>query len=146
MASRHIVLPLFVGLLVILAELEAREHHDRRNKQKSSSIQRNDICLRLELPQGQNKQSTPSWNVRNINIRSLSPWNYSMSYDKNRTPQMLWNATCLRQHCLGHTYNSVPIVHYTQVLYRSGKHFYLSMEPLVVGCTCVEPQRRSAAM
>uniref|UniRef100_A0A8C4Q5U6 Uncharacterized protein n=1 Tax=Eptatretus burgeri TaxID=7764 RepID=A0A8C4Q5U6_EPTBU len=140
---------LIVGLLLILAELEAREYHHRGRKQKRSITEKNKLCVHLELPQ---RETNPkySWNVEDINLRSLSPWNYSKSYKKNRTPQMLWNATCSREHCLGHRFNSVPIVHYTQVLYRHGKHLYLSTEPLVVGCTCVEPrrilQKRSVSM
>ncbi|NXC45420.1 IL17 protein, partial [Penelope pileata] len=84
-----------------------------------------------------------------INKRSLSPWNYRISEDHNRFPQLIADAECLHSRCvnsagqLDHSLNSVPIKREILVLRRELKgcnHSYrLQKKIITVGCTCVTP-------
>nr|XP_007970460.2 interleukin-17F [Chlorocebus sabaeus] len=86
---------------------------------------------------------------RNIESRSTSPWNYTVTWDPNRYPSEVVQAQCKHLGCINAqgkediSMNSVPIQQETLVLRR--KHqgcsvsFQLEKVLVTVGCTCVTP-------
>ncbi|XP_067401079.1 interleukin-17F-like [Emydura macquarii macquarii] len=84
--------------------------------------------------------------VRN---RSLSPWDYSITKDPNRFPEVIAEAKCRHYSCVNslgqedYSMNSVPIQQEILVLQREKRgcqHAYRLEKKLVtVGCTCAVP-------
>ncbi|XP_019393756.1 PREDICTED: interleukin-17F-like [Crocodylus porosus] len=87
--------------------------------------------------------------AQDVNLRSLSPWNYSITKDPNRFPQVIIEAKCRHYSCVDstgredHSVNSVPIQQEILVLrrkLRDCQHVYrLEKQLITVGCTCVTP-------
>uniref|UniRef100_A0A8C9Z665 Uncharacterized protein n=1 Tax=Sander lucioperca TaxID=283035 RepID=A0A8C9Z665_SANLU len=83
----------------------------------------------------------------NIHRRSLSPWTWMSSTEKNRIPSTLWEANCSSSFCSatgtgqtdGHNFNSVPVYQNILVLHRrdEGRCYTATYRSLAVGCTCV---------
>ncbi|XP_063737031.1 interleukin 17a/f2 [Eleginops maclovinus] len=82
----------------------------------------------------------------NIHRRSLSPWSWRSTTDRNRIPSTLWEAECSSSSCSSpnkqkdrHSLNSVPVHQNVLVLTRTpgGRCYTASYQSLVVGCTCV---------
>ncbi|XP_039652052.1 interleukin 17a/f2 [Perca fluviatilis] len=83
----------------------------------------------------------------NIHRRSLSPWTWKSSTEKNRIPSTLWEANCSSSFCTGtgtgtgtgHNLNSVPVYQSVLVLTRreEGHCYTAKYHSLAVGCTCV---------
>ncbi|XP_054887405.1 interleukin-17D [Poeciliopsis prolifica] len=85
-----------------------------------------------------------------VNLRSISPWAYRISYDPNRYPRYVPEAYCLCKGCLvgpyggqSQRYRSVPVFAPSVILRRTGscvagRHSYTEIYVSVaVGCTCV---------
>uniref|UniRef100_A0A8C5MJP8 Uncharacterized protein n=1 Tax=Leptobrachium leishanense TaxID=445787 RepID=A0A8C5MJP8_9ANUR len=91
-----------------------------------------------------------SSSVYEAHARSLSPWNYSLTEDKNRFPAIIAEATCTHEECVDPSGNvdpnmvSVPIKQETLVLRRheegSSKGIFLDKQIITAGCTCVWPE------
>ncbi|XP_070690730.1 interleukin 17a/f2 [Pempheris klunzingeri] len=83
----------------------------------------------------------------NIHSRSLSPWSWRSTTEKNRIPSTLWEAECNSSFCSSpysgqadrFSLNSVPIYQNVLVLTRKdGGHCYTtSYRSVAVGCTCI---------
>uniref|UniRef100_A0A673BF50 Interleukin 17d n=1 Tax=Sphaeramia orbicularis TaxID=375764 RepID=A0A673BF50_9TELE len=85
-----------------------------------------------------------------VNLRSISPWAYRMSYDPTRYPRYIPEAYCLCKGCLigahgeeNSRFRSVPVYAPSVILKRKGScvsgrftynEIYVS---IAVGCTCV---------
>ncbi|XP_032424573.1 interleukin-17D [Xiphophorus hellerii] len=85
-----------------------------------------------------------------VNLRSISPWAYRISYDPNRYPRYIPEAYCLCKGCLvgpyggqSQQYRSAPVFAPSVILRRTGscaggRHSYTEIYVSVaVGCTCV---------
>ncbi|XP_019735844.1 interleukin-17D [Hippocampus comes] len=85
-----------------------------------------------------------------VNLLSVSPWAYRISYDPNRYPRHIPEAYCLCNGCLTgpqrqetRQYRSTPVYAPSVVLRRSGscvggRHSYSEVYvSIAVGCTCV---------
>ncbi|XP_061774236.1 interleukin-17D [Nerophis ophidion] len=85
-----------------------------------------------------------------VNLLSVSPWAYRISYDPTRFPRHMPEAYCLCQGCLtgphrqeSDQYRSTPVYAPSVILRRSGscvggRHSYSEVYVSVaVGCTCV---------
>ncbi|XP_012735523.2 interleukin-17D [Fundulus heteroclitus] len=85
-----------------------------------------------------------------VNLRSISPWAYRLSYDPNRYPRYIPEAYCLCKGCLSgpygkesQRYRSTPVYAPSVILRRTGpcvggRHSYSEIYVSVaVGCTCV---------
>ncbi|XP_008279823.1 interleukin-17D [Stegastes partitus] len=90
-----------------------------------------------------------------VNLRSISPWAYRLSYDPNRYPRYIPEAYCLCKGCLMGSYGgesnqhrSAPVYAPSVVLRRTGsciggRHSYAEIYVSVaVGCTCVPLQEK----
>ncbi|XP_032155267.1 interleukin-17F [Sapajus apella] len=87
--------------------------------------------------------------LRNIERRSTSPWNYTVTWDPNRYPSEVVQAQCRHLGCVNAQgkedifMNSVPIQQETLVLRRRRQgcsvSFQLEKLLVTVGCTCVKP-------
>ncbi|XP_019956248.1 interleukin-17D [Paralichthys olivaceus] len=112
-------------------------------------------ALQLE-PQDKLNRSCPSTAPRApaesktrlpVNLLSISPWAYRISYDPARYPRYIPEAYCLCKGCLmgeeSHRFRSVPVYAPTVILRRTGscvggRHSYTEIYVSVaVGCTCV---------
>ncbi|XP_074523229.1 interleukin 17a/f2 [Halichoeres trimaculatus] len=94
-----------------------------------------------------------SWSDRNgdTNVRSLSPWTWRSSTEKNRILSTIFEAECSSSFCDPpnkeqtdrHSLNSVPIYQNILVLQRLGRRCYKAMyQRVAVGCTCVWAQSK----
>ncbi|XP_061579065.1 interleukin-17D [Cololabis saira] len=85
-----------------------------------------------------------------VNLLSVSPWAYRMSYDPSRYPRYIPEAYCLCKGCLMGTYGeeseryrSTPVYAPAVILRRTGscmggRHSYSEIYvSIAVGCTCV---------
>ncbi|XP_061648478.1 interleukin-17D [Phyllopteryx taeniolatus] len=85
-----------------------------------------------------------------VNLLSVSPWAYRISYDPSRFPRHIPEAYCLCKGCLtgsqrqeSQQYRSTPVYAPSVVLRRSGscvggRHTYSEVYvSIAVGCTCV---------
>ncbi|XP_041662236.1 interleukin-17D [Cheilinus undulatus] len=85
-----------------------------------------------------------------INLLSISPWAYRLSYDPSRYPHYIPEAYCLCKGCLmgphgeeSEQYRSTPVYAPSVILKRTGsclggRHSYMEIYVSVaVGCTCV---------
>ncbi|XP_053295091.1 interleukin-17D [Pleuronectes platessa] len=82
-----------------------------------------------------------------VNLLSISPWAYRLSYDPTRYPRYIPEAYCLCKGCLmgeeSHQFRSTPVYAPTVILRRTGscvggRHSYTEIYVSVaVGCTCV---------
>ncbi|XP_077393357.1 interleukin-17D [Festucalex cinctus] len=85
-----------------------------------------------------------------VNLLSVSPWAYRISYDPSRYPRHIPEAYCLCKGCLSgpqrqesQQYRSTPVYAPSVVLRRSGscvggRHSYSEVYvSIAVGCTCV---------
>uniref|UniRef100_A0A452DWS3 Interleukin-17A n=1 Tax=Capra hircus TaxID=9925 RepID=A0A452DWS3_CAPHI len=89
---------------------------------------------------------------RNLQNRSISPWDYNITRDPNRFPSEIAEAQCRHIGCINaegqedRTLNSVPIQQEFLVLRRKRKGcpglFVLEKVLVTVGCTCVTPMVR----
>uniref|UniRef100_A0A3Q1F9L0 Interleukin 17d n=1 Tax=Acanthochromis polyacanthus TaxID=80966 RepID=A0A3Q1F9L0_9TELE len=90
-----------------------------------------------------------------VNLRSVSPWAYRLSYDPNRYPRYIPEAYCLCKGCLigpygeeSNQHRSTPVYTPSVVLRRTGsciggRHSYAEIYVSVaVGCTCVPLQEK----
>ncbi|XP_006835832.1 PREDICTED: interleukin-17F [Chrysochloris asiatica] len=84
----------------------------------------------------------------NINNRSTSPWDYSITEDPGRFPSPISEARCRSLSCINadgkpnNFMNSVPIHQEILVLRREARScslFRLEKIQITVGCTCVTP-------
>ncbi|XP_018120229.1 interleukin-17F-like [Xenopus laevis] len=85
---------------------------------------------------------SPLYKTRNIENRSIVPWDYELIKDNERIPSKLHNVTC-SNHCVGYerTLNAVPIQRQILVLRKiKGNLYTLQTVILTVGCTCVHPE------
>ncbi|XP_055986613.1 interleukin-17F [Sorex fumeus] len=86
---------------------------------------------------------------QNFQNRSISPWDYNVTWDPNRLPSSIAEARCRHLGCLNaegqedSSMNSVPIQQEFLVLRRDSKgcsrSFQLERVWVTVGCTCVTP-------
>lgn len=87
-----------------------------------------------------------------VNLRSMSPWAYRISYDPARYPRYIPEAYCLCKGCLtgsygeeSDQYRSTPVYAPSVILRRTGscvggRHSYNEIYvSIAVGCTCVPP-------
>ncbi|KAM6934078.1 interleukin-17D [Xenentodon cancila] len=85
-----------------------------------------------------------------VNLLSISPWGYRMSYDPTRYPRYIPEAYCLCKNCLiasygeeSDQYRSTPVYAPAVILRRTGscmggRHSYSEIYvSIAVGCTCV---------
>ncbi|XP_041858478.1 interleukin-17D [Melanotaenia boesemani] len=85
-----------------------------------------------------------------VNLLSVSPWAYRISYNPTRYPRYIPEAYCLCKGCLirpygeeSHQYRSTPVYAPSVILKRtgscvSGRHSYSEIYiSIAVGCTCV---------
>ncbi|KAK2840149.1 hypothetical protein Q5P01_013889 [Channa striata] len=85
-----------------------------------------------------------------VNLLSISPWAYRISYNPARFPRYIPEAYCLCKGCLtgphgeeSHQYRSTPVYAPSVILKRTGscfggRHSYTeSYVSIAVGCTCV---------
>ncbi|XP_044072265.1 interleukin-17D [Siniperca chuatsi] len=85
-----------------------------------------------------------------VNLLSISPWAYRISYDLTRYPRYIPEAYCLCKGCLigphgeeSDQYRSTPVYAPSVILRRmgscvSGRHSYTEIYvSIAVGCTCV---------
>ncbi|KAM9850932.1 interleukin-17D [Aulostomus maculatus] len=85
-----------------------------------------------------------------VNLRSISPWAYRISYDPARYPRYIPEAYCLCDGCLmgsfgeeSDQYRSAPVYAPSVILRRTGscvggRHSYMEIYvSIAVGCTCV---------
>lgn len=89
---------------------------------------------------------------RNLQNRSISPWDYNITRDANRFPSEIAEAQCRHMGCINvegqedRTLNSVPIQQEFLVLRRKQNGcpglFQLEKVLVTVGCTCVTPMVR----
>ncbi|XP_064413030.1 interleukin-17D [Latimeria chalumnae] len=90
-----------------------------------------------------------------INIHSVSPWGYRISYDPKRYPKYIPEAYCLCKGCLigphgeeNFHYRSTPVYMPTAVLQRTpsctgGRYIYTEQYITIpVGCTCLPEQEK----
>uniref|UniRef100_A0A8C8SA82 Interleukin 17F n=1 Tax=Pelusios castaneus TaxID=367368 RepID=A0A8C8SA82_9SAUR len=98
---------------------------------------------------------SPSHAIRmahDIRNRSISPWDYSITKDPNRFPEVIAEAKCRHYNCVDFlgkediSMNSVPIQQEILVLQREQRgcqHTYRLEKKLVtVGCTCAVPVQK----
>uniref|UniRef100_K7FK04 Interleukin 17F n=1 Tax=Pelodiscus sinensis TaxID=13735 RepID=K7FK04_PELSI len=154
-------------LLVLILVLSAKNSahgkavRSRRHKEGGADGTMNDGC-----PMQKNSRFPPSVKV-NIHIsspnyvtrvahdvrnRSISPWDYSITKDPNRFPEVIAEAKCRHYSCVtalgqeDHSMNSVPIQQEILVLRREQRgcqHTYrLEKQLITVGCTCAVPVLR----
>ncbi|XP_034019806.1 interleukin-17F-like [Thalassophryne amazonica] len=106
------------------------------------------VCdSKLVFSSKDSSSSSSSRGNNDINRRSLSPWSWRTSTDKNRIPLTLWEAECNGSFCSrpnpqhkdGLSLNSVPIYQNILILTRndSSPCFTASYRSVAVGCTCV---------
>uniref|UniRef100_A0A3P9HW25 Interleukin 17d n=1 Tax=Oryzias latipes TaxID=8090 RepID=A0A3P9HW25_ORYLA len=101
-----------------------------------------------------------------VNLLSVSPWAYRISYDPTRYPRSIPEAYCLCKGCLigpsgeeSRQYRSTPVYSPSVILRRTGscaggRHSYSEIYvSIAVGCTCVpllekdrEPQSRNQTL
>ncbi|XP_068936468.1 interleukin-17D [Petaurus breviceps papuanus] len=95
-----------------------------------------------------------------INLHSVSPWAYRISYDPTRYPKYMPEAYCLCKGCLTGLYGeenfhfrSTPVYMPTVILRRTsacagGRYVYTEdYVTIPVGCTCVpEPEKESESL
>ncbi|XP_057708367.1 interleukin-17D [Corythoichthys intestinalis] len=94
-----------------------------------------------------------------VNLLSVSPWAYRISYDPSRYPRHIPEAYCLCKGCLtgpqrqeSQHYRSTPVYAPSVVLRRSGscvggRHSYSEVYVSVaVGCTCVPLMDKDRAL
>uniref|UniRef100_A0A1A8JI37 Interleukin 17d n=2 Tax=Nothobranchius kuhntae TaxID=321403 RepID=A0A1A8JI37_NOTKU len=87
-----------------------------------------------------------------VNLLSISPWAYRVSYDPGRYPRYIPEAYCLCKGCLlgaeGERYHSTPVYAPSVILKRTGScvggrysysEIYVSV---AVGCTCVSQDEK----
>ncbi|XP_039383298.1 interleukin-17D [Mauremys reevesii] len=92
-----------------------------------------------------------------INLHSVSPWSYRISYDPTRYPKYIPEAYCLCKGCLTGIYGeenfhfrSTPVYMPTVILRRTsacagGRYVYTEdYVTIPVGCTCVPEQEKEA--
>ncbi|XP_060909507.1 interleukin-17D [Labrus mixtus] len=85
-----------------------------------------------------------------VNLLSISPWAYRLSYDPSRYPRYIPEAYCLCKGCLmgpygeeSEQYRSTPVYAPSVILKRTGsclggRHSYTEIYvSIAVGCTCV---------
>ncbi|XP_049585200.1 interleukin-17D [Syngnathus scovelli] len=102
-----------------------------------------------------NAASARSWSAESksklpVNLLSVSPWAYRISYDPSRYPRHIPEAYCLCKGCLtgpqrqeSRHYRSTPVYAPSVILRRSGsciggRHSYSEVYvSIAVGCTCV---------
>ncbi|KAM9321538.1 interleukin-17D [Gastrophryne carolinensis] len=97
----------------------------------------------------ENKQRLP------VNINSISPWAYRITYNSMRYPKYIPEAYCLCKGCLTGPYGeenlsfrSVPVFMPTVILRRTsactgGRYVYIEEYMTIpVGCTCVPDQEK----
>uniref|UniRef100_A0A8C3XUQ3 IL17F protein n=1 Tax=Chelydra serpentina TaxID=8475 RepID=A0A8C3XUQ3_CHESE len=96
--------------------------------------------------------NSPSPAIRmahDVRNRSISPWDYSITKDHNRFPEVIAEAKCRHYSCVNtlgqedYSMNSVPIQQEIIVLRREQRgcqHAYrLEKQLITVGCTCALP-------
>ncbi|XP_053166170.1 interleukin-17D isoform X2 [Hemicordylus capensis] len=92
-----------------------------------------------------------------INLNSVSPWSYRISYDPTRYPKYIPEAYCLCKGCLTGVYGeenfhfrSTPVFMPTVILRRTtsctgGRYVYTEdYVTIPVGCTCVPEHEKEA--
>ncbi|KAK9537218.1 hypothetical protein VZT92_004853 [Zoarces viviparus] len=90
-----------------------------------------------------------------VNLLSISPWAYRISYDPARYPRYIPEAYCLCEGCLvgpygeqSDLYRSTPVYAPSVILRRAGscaggRHSYTELYiSIAVGCTCVPLQEK----
>ncbi|XP_039651594.1 interleukin-17F-like [Perca fluviatilis] len=87
-----------------------------------------------------------------VNGRSLSPWNYSITREDDRFPHEIAVAECLHEGCIingsvNKDYNSVPVIAKLMILKKTPCKWdatkYMvekGIQKIAVGCTCVVPK------
>ncbi|XP_074072339.1 interleukin-17D isoform X2 [Macrotis lagotis] len=115
---------------------------------------RNASCPAGAGPGPDGKQRLP------INLHSVSPWAYRISYDPTRYPKYMPEAYCLCKGCLTGLYGeenfhfrSTPVYMPTVILRRTsacagGRYVYTEdYVTIPVGCTCVpEPEKEAESL
>ncbi|XP_013925083.1 PREDICTED: interleukin-17D [Thamnophis sirtalis] len=92
-----------------------------------------------------------------INLNSVSPWSYRISFDSTRYPKYIPEAYCLCKGCLTGDYGeenlhfrSTPVFMPTVILHRTtsctgGRYVYTEdYVSIPVGCTCVPEHEKEA--
>ncbi|KAL4630430.1 interleukin-17F-like [Arapaima gigas] len=143
-----------LGILVVLLGADAASHSQQRGShiqarspRTSTKQKRNVEMANLILdPHILSEPSPPS----NLCNRSLSPWTYSYTEEKDVFPEIV-QAECLKQFCLDSDGKenmdvvSRPIYHQILVLRRvmskqkKQLNFKLETKNIKVGCTCIRP-------
>ncbi|XP_007061784.3 interleukin-17A [Chelonia mydas] len=150
-------------LLVLILVLSAKPARGRAvrtvpNKEGGTNEKMSDDCptqknSRFPLSVKVNIHiSSPSHAIRmahDVRNRSISPWDYSMTKDPNRFPEVIAEAKCRHYSCVNalgqedYSMNSVPIQQEILVLRREQRgcqHTYrLEKQLITVGCTCAVP-------
>uniref|UniRef100_A0A8C4WCJ9 Interleukin 17A n=1 Tax=Gopherus evgoodei TaxID=1825980 RepID=A0A8C4WCJ9_9SAUR len=90
--------------------------------------------------------------AHDVRNRSISPWDYSITKDPNRFPEVIAEAKCRHFSCVNalgqedYSMNSVPIQQEILILRREQRdclHSYrLEKQLITVGCTCAVPVLR----
>ncbi|KAK2501240.1 hypothetical protein MC885_004542 [Smutsia gigantea] len=138
------LLLLMLGL-TLLREVEARKKTKAGDAALCPPLEDNSV--RVDIRILNQNQGAPITN--DLQNRSSSPWDYSITRDPHRFPSEIAEARCRHSGCINaqgqedSSMNSVPIQQEVLVLRREpmgcSHSFRLEKVRVTVGCTCVTP-------